>query len=492
MKNSSDGPPKKDGRSTTPPASATGAISTAAAGAPLAPLAPLARAESDAPQSMTAPTPVHVLVVEDDDVEIMAMERALKSAKIPYTMSVARDGVEALAALRGDGEKAALRPDIVFLDLNMPRMNGLEFLKEVRQCPEYSDLNVVVVTTSNAEEDRRAALQCRVSGYVVKSDYVGNFRAFAGEIESHVKTTVYQSDGRGPQSALIVSDGVWAKTICETIGEGIEIQLVGTIDDVWSVLKEREFDVVIVDARSSEEVIHHTLEAAQDKNLLVPFLFIAESQNDELISRAVRGGADAVLVGTDGLRALRSTLISAFERGRSRRALVEAINRLEQLACVDPLTEVLNRRGFERVLQAELARALRQGSQLMVLLADCESFKVVNDTYGHAAGDAVLQEVSNRIRATLRRSDHVARIGGDEFLVLLPDVSAAEAEVLADRVRAAVAVTPIIAGSASVWQQVSAVVYPVPREAQTVTEVLQRAVGSLNGRRRSKRVRAAT
>ena len=114
---------------------------------------------------------VTVLLVDDDDVDVKAVRRAFRKAKIANPMQVARDGVEALAMLRGqDGHTALSRPYIIILDLNMPRMDGREFLTELRKDPVLHDAVVFVLTTSQADEDRAASYDKNVAGYIVKSD----------------------------------------------------------------------------------------------------------------------------------------------------------------------------------------------------------------------------------------------------------------------------------------------------------------------------------
>lgn len=126
------------------------------------------------------------------------------------------------------------------------------------------------------------------------------------------------------------------------------------------------------------------------------------------------------------------------------RALEEATVRLNRLAVLDPLTGVWNRRRFLELAAAELARARRYGRPLGVFLLDLDGFKAVNDAHGDAVGDAVLRAVVKRMRAALRISDHVARSGGEEFVVLLPETDSAGAAVVAERVRAALADSPIM------------------------------------------------
>ncbi len=126
------------------------------------------------------------------------------------------------------------------------------------------------------------------------------------------------------------------------------------------------------------------------------------------------------------------------------RALEEATVRLNRMATLDPLTGVWNRRRFLELAAAELARARRYGRHLGVFLLDLDGFKAVNDTHGDAAGDAVLRAVVKRVRAALRISDHIARSGGAEFVVLLPETDGAGTAVMAERVRAALVDSPIL------------------------------------------------
>lgn len=114
---------------------------------------------------------VTFLLVEDDQIDIMIFERAFKKLKIANPLVVCKNGVEALNLLRGgDGKEALKRPYIILLDLNMPLMNGLEFLENLRQDQSLSSAVVFVLTTSNNESDKYAAYQNHVAGYILKSD----------------------------------------------------------------------------------------------------------------------------------------------------------------------------------------------------------------------------------------------------------------------------------------------------------------------------------
>src|SRR5229473_2464818 len=106
-----------------------------------------------------------------------------------------------------------------------------------------------------------------------------------------------------------------------------------------------------------------------------------------------------------------------------------------QLAHYDVLTGLPNRRNFDVVLLQEVARSARYGGLLCLAMADIDLFKVVNDTFGHQAGDAVLKSIAGLMRKSLRRSDYIARWGGEEFTLLLPETQLDVSEMLLNRLR---------------------------------------------------------
>ncbi|HWJ95329.1 MAG TPA: DUF484 family protein [Telluria sp.] len=129
---------------------------------------------------------------------------------------------------------------------------------------------------------------------------------------------------------------------------------------------------------------------------------------------------------------------------------------LKYIGLTDALTGVYNRRYIDRRLLEEIARARRQEYRLSVMYIDVDHFKRVNDTVGHQGGDDVLREVANRIKVELRMSDALGRFGGEEFVVLLIDADSESATMVANRIRAGVAASPVeLAGGESVNVTVS-------------------------------------
>ncbi|MBX0290795.1 response regulator [Hymenobacter sp. HSC-4F20] len=110
-----------------------------------------------------------ILLVEDDQMDIMNVQRELRKHNVDVPLHIARNGREALNMLRGEGGQPPIpKPSVVMLDLNMPRMNGLELLAALRSDPEFVGLNVFITTTSDLETDRLKAQDLAVSGYIIK------------------------------------------------------------------------------------------------------------------------------------------------------------------------------------------------------------------------------------------------------------------------------------------------------------------------------------
>jgi len=155
---------------------------------------------------------------------------------------------------------------------------------------------------------------------------------------------------------------------------------------------------------------------------------------------------------------------------------------LERRVQIDPLTDLLNRRGVIAALGHQLERARRSGAPLSVLMLDIDGFKQLNDTHGHAAGDAVLRNIARALTAAVRAVDVVGRLGGDEFVVIVPDGDEAAASGLAKRI-AVLEVPPVAIGAAEIEVRVSAGVATL-RAGESIEELLDRADRAMYRRKR--------
>lgn len=132
-----------------------------------------------------------VLLIDDDDVACESVSRAFKKYDIPFPIVMAHDGIEGLEILRGEHSSKSLKgPFVILLDLNMPRMNGFEFLQEVRSDPKLTQCVIFVLTTSSDDSDRSKAYAEHVAGYMVKSAVGPQFSRLASLLTGYNSSVI--------------------------------------------------------------------------------------------------------------------------------------------------------------------------------------------------------------------------------------------------------------------------------------------------------------
>ncbi len=255
--------------------------------------------------------------------------------------------------------------------------------------------------------------------------------------------------------------------------QGVEVTRASTVAAGCALLEARAFDAIVA---------HHTLPDGGATDLAIttdhtePALVIISPRGSvnsgpPLIRAGAQDYVRTAHVESDLARSVRFSV----ERQRLREALRGANRRLVELAALDSLTGLANRRGLQDRLRVELARASRDAAPVCALVVDLDRFKDINDTHGHATGDDVLVGVGAVLRRIARSSDLVGRVGGDEFVVLLPDVNLLGARVVGERLCARMreAALDTRSGPVSVTCSVGAIV--VPPKTDSVTELLGHA-----------------
>ncbi|HGY90344.1 MAG TPA: sensor domain-containing diguanylate cyclase [Planctomycetes bacterium] len=222
---------------------------------------------------------------------------------------------------------------------------------------------------------------------------------------------------------------------------------------------------------SGRRIVTRTLRLADGSTLAVRVHPVADESE-----------AAAILVLMDETPAQRRLrrLQFANDRLQARLAL------LERQAHLDALTGLLNRRGLARALEREARQGRRAQAPLSALFIDFDDFKKLNDHFGHYVGDRVLSRIAHRMESLLRPRDHLGRIGGDEFLLLLPSATSLQAEVVAERLRQAVAAEVFRDDEGrTIRTTISVAVTRVPEEAPSIEGILRRARGALQRAKRS-------
>src|SRR5690242_3948597 len=167
-----------------------------------------------------------------------------------------------------------------------------------------------------------------------------------------------------------------------------------------------------------------------------------------------------------------ASLLAENERLKRELAVARArIGELEARADIDPLLDILNRRGFERELARSLAHVKRYGTQAVLMFIDLDGFKAVNDRYGHGAGDALLKAVARELGLRVRASDVVGRLGGDEFGVVIWRADEAQATAKAREIEALIARIVITHGQAQIQVGASVGIASLIAEATSIQTI---------------------
>jgi two-component system cell cycle response regulator len=221
-------------------------------------------------------------------------------------------------------------------------------------------------------------------------------------------------------------------------GEKFEFEWASTFEAGLERLMSGEHAVCLLDFQLGPRDGLALIREAAGQRCRVPIIFLtAESSSDIDIEAMNAGALDYLLKGEISPSILERSIRYALK-------LSDTLAELRRLATRDPLTGMLNRREFNRILAEETERAARFGRTFSLVMLDLDHFKSVNDQYGHPAGDAVLVETANRILQGLRQVDRAARIGGEEIAILLVELGHEEAMEVANRHAEAIRGKPIV------------------------------------------------
>ncbi|MEY4551455.1 MAG: Response regulator PleD [Pseudomonadota bacterium] len=408
-----------------------------------------------------------VLIADDDATTRLVLCRTL--SRFGYEAEVARDGSEAWQLLQEHQG-----PQIAVLDWNMPGRSGIELCHLLRRQAGTRYVYVILLTARSGREDLVAGLAAGADEFLAKPVEPEELGARLRTAQRIVDLQVQNERSRSYLSAIL-----------STIDSGILLS-----DPQDRVVYANEAlaqmsgvsTAETVDARR-DKFAWSTLGAADPTGPLAP-----GPQNAGRVVRdfelssppRVFRQTSALVVLPDG--------VGTLDVYRDITAEVEHGRQMARIASTDALTGLANRRAAEESMRREVARARRSGAPLSFALFDVDHFKRVNDTYGHATGDLVLQLIASNLMASVRLTDVVARWGGEEFLLLLSGTGADGARTLAKRILERVEA----ARSANLPSvTVSAGVAELLPEDSTGADVLRRADEQLYDAKRSGRNRVS-
>jgi two-component system, cell cycle response regulator len=260
-------------------------------------------------------------------------------------------------------------------------------------------------------------------------------------------------------TVLIADDSLVIRAVVRAGLESEGYQVVEAVDGAAALERCRQQppDVVLLDIEMPGLDGYQVLAQlkADDDLKDIPVVFLTSRTGMDDVVAGLRGGAHDYLKKPFEPPELLARVGSAVHVKKLQDQLRERNVQLDQMSRTDALTGLYNRRHLDDELARRHSDARRHGEALSVLILDIDHFKRVNDTYGHPAGDVVLKEFAVRLAGQLRTADVAGRWGGEEFLVILPRTALPGARHVADRIRAAIAAAPFLAGEMQIRVTVS-------------------------------------
>jgi len=384
-----------------------------------------------------------------DDVATNRIILKVKLMAACYEVLQASGGAETLTCARVDA------PDLILLEQRMPDMEGVAICKRLKDDPNTARIPVIIIATHNDNASKIAALRAGADEFMTRPL---DDQALLARVRSllRARDTVEELELRDSTSralgfaetvtsftppatiAMIAATPVASMAWKTALGKAThdKIVVIPKEQALTQTIAEKTPDVFVIacDLAKPDEGLRlmSELRSRHDTRHSAILMVIPKGANIKSATALDLGANDLMFEGFDP-EELFLRVKTQIRRKKMADRLRETMRDGLRLAVIDPLTNLYNRRYAMPHLARIAERAKTTGRPYAVMVLDIDHFKSVNDTYGHAAGDAVLQEVANRIKDNLRGVDMVARIGGEEFLVAMPDTQLDEARVAAER-----------------------------------------------------------
>jgi len=399
-----------------------------------------------------------ILVVDDNPINVKLLKAKL--SKDYYVVLEATNGEQALEISKKE------LPDLILLDVMMPEMDGFEVCTKLKEDQNTKHIPVIMVTALSDVQDRVRGLKSGADDFITKP--INDIALFA-RVRSLLRLKMIMDEWRmreetaaqfsltPPQDQqdfdkkkgnvlLLESDDHDQKVIIDSLSEEeITIESATNIDDVILKTSDNKFDLVMISLNIG---VDNGLSLcaklrSQEATRTLPILMIAHEEEIEHVARSLDLGANDYLIRPIGKSELKARTHTQIRQKHHYDRLRDTYEQNMAMALVDPLTGSYNRRYLDMHLPMLWGRCQTTKRPLSVLSIDLDHFKAVNDTYGHAAGDAVLKETISRVLINVRPSDLVVRMGGEEFSIIMPETDYKTALSVGERLREVISSTPM-------------------------------------------------
>ncbi|MEY2392848.1 PleD family two-component system response regulator [Wolbachia endosymbiont of Tettigetta isshikii] len=402
-----------------------------------------------------------ILVVDDVLSNVKLLEARLKAEY--YTVIVAHDGKEAIDLV------AKQQPDIILLDIMMPKINGFEVCKSLKSDPLTTHIPIIMVTALHDTHDRVQGINAGADDFLTKPI---DETALSARIKSltRLKMVIDELRLRGETNAEI--GGIAGSSIMDYSNQIFDANILVVDEDVfqaeqiYNVLSQRfgsikvlndpteasktgiedNYDLIISDMQFSQTDGLRLCSEFRSKveTRYTPILILSEDYDKNNLVKALNVGANDYLTVPLDESELIARVNLQVKRKRYQDALRMNLFNNAEMSIKDPLTNCYNRRYFDAHLKNIVKDSVEKDRRLSLMILDIDYFKVVNDDFGHSAGDELLKQMQKRISENIRVTDLLARFGGEEFVIVMPDTNISDAYTVAERIREIIATEPFV------------------------------------------------
>ncbi len=394
-----------------------------------------------------------VLVVDDILPNIKLLEARLNAEY--FDVLTATNGTDAIAIC----EQGLC--NIVLLDVMMPGMDGFEVCRHLKSQVATAHLPIVLVTALDQPADRVRGLEAGADDFLTKPidevSLIARVRSLArlkvviDELRNRANTTVAlgmiapfatpsADDGRRGRVLIVDDRASSAERLAQALSPHHNVYVEPDAHEALFKAAEDNIDLIIVSLGLSGydglRMCSQVRSLERTRNL--PILVVADIEDRQRVLRGLDLGVNDCLTRPVDRNELLARVRTQLRQKRYADSLREKVQQSIELALFDPLTGLNNRRFMENHLATMLDNARVRRAPLTLMILDIDHFKQVNDTYGHDCGDEVLKSFADRLRGIIRGGDLLCRLGGEEFVIVMPGVNVQAATRIAERARLAI------------------------------------------------------